>query len=91
MAEFKNEFTYKGFLEAGREAEFDTLFDNSVAKVKRESLGKKHPICIDGKEVYAGAEIVEYSPIDGTVIGTFQKGGRDIARQAIDFLLRGIR
>ncbi len=84
MADFKNEFTYKNFLESGKEAEFDRLFDSSVAKVKKEVLGKKHPIYIDGKEIFAGAEILEYSPVDRTLIGTFQKGSREIAGQAID-------
>ena len=84
MADFKNEFTYKKFLESGREEEFDRLFDNAVAKVKKEVLGKKHPMYIGGKEVFANEELVEYSPIDKTIVGTFQKGTRESARQAIE-------
>ncbi len=87
MADFKNEFTYRKFVEGGKEDEFDRLFDGSVEKVKRE-LGKKHPIYIDGKEVFAESEIVEYSPIDHSVIGTFQRGSREITRQAIESAFR---
>jgi len=83
--DFQNEFTYKKFLEHGREAEFDSLFDAAVAKVKRDLLGKKHPLYIEGKEVYSSSEILEYSPIDRTIlIGKFQRGTRETAKQAID-------
>ena len=80
--EFNNEFTYKKFLEAGKENEFDALFDAAVASARR-SFGAKHPMYIGGKEVYASELITEKSPIDGTVIGLFQKGTREHARQAI--------
>ncbi len=84
MAYFENEFTYKHLLEAGKEAEFDRQFDSAVSKAKREDLGKTHPVYIGGKEVFAGDLLVEHSPIDKSVIGTFQKADREIARQAID-------
>ena len=83
MADFKNEFTYKKFVESGREDDFDRAFDDAVTKVRKEALGKKHPIYINGKEVFADAEIIEYSPIDKTVIGIFQKGNRETAKLAI--------
>jgi len=84
MADFKNEFTYKRFLEEGHEAEFDSLFDKAVEKVKREVLGRKHPIYVNGKEAFTSEHLVEYSPIDRTLIGTFQKGNREVTRQAIE-------
>lgn len=84
MADFKNEFTYKNFLESGREEEFDKFFDLAVQKVRSNILGKRFPMYIDGKEAYAEAEIEEYSPIDRSLIGRFQKGGREEARHAID-------
>ena len=59
MAEFKNEFTFKSFLEDAKEDEFDRFFDLSVAKVKSDILGKKFPMYIDGKEVYAGSELAK--------------------------------
>lgn len=80
---FMNEFTYKKFLEAGREGEFDALFDKEVEDVKRE-FGAKYPMMIGGKEVYAQDTLAEKSPIDGTtVIGYFQKGTRENAKQAV--------
>ncbi|MHB1830521.1 MAG: aldehyde dehydrogenase family protein, partial [Candidatus Micrarchaeaceae archaeon] len=84
MADFKNEFTYKKFVESGREADFDRAFDEAVAKAKRDALGKKHPIYINGKEIFTDAEIIEYSPIDKTVMGMFQKGDRETAKLAVE-------
>ncbi len=82
--DFKNESTYKKFLEQGNENEFDRLFDGAVEKVKREVLGKTFPMYINGNEVSANEKITENSPIDGTQIGMFQKGTRENAQQAID-------
>ncbi|MGC8478483.1 MAG: aldehyde dehydrogenase family protein [Candidatus Micrarchaeia archaeon] len=80
---FRNEFTYKNFLESGREKEFDALFDEAVDKAKK-SFGATYPMVIGGKEVFAQETIVERSPIDlSIVIGYFQKGSREHARQAI--------
>jgi len=84
MASFENEFTYRKFIDSGREAEFDRLFDEAVDHTKKEVMGKKFPIYIDGNEVYSNEELVEYSPIDHSIIGHFQKGTREQARQAID-------
>ncbi|MGC8587341.1 MAG: aldehyde dehydrogenase family protein [Candidatus Micrarchaeia archaeon] len=84
MAAFENEFTYRKFLESGKEEEFDRLFDEAVKRAKEGLLGKKFPIYIGGKEVYSIEELVEYSPIDKSLIGRFQKGTRELARQAID-------
>ncbi|MDE1846201.1 MAG: aldehyde dehydrogenase family protein [Candidatus Micrarchaeota archaeon] len=82
--EFKNEFTYKRFLEEGREEEFDSLFDGAVRKVKGEVLGKRFPNYIDGKETYSSGELSEYSPIDRTLlIGKFPKATREQAVLAI--------
>ena len=80
--DFENEFTYRKFLEQGREPEFDRLFDDAVAKAKKE-LGKRFPMFINGKEAFAREELKELSPIDGTHIGNFQKGTRDDATDAI--------
>ena len=80
---FRNEFTYKTFLEEGKEAEFDSLFDREVENVKKE-FGSKYPMVIGGKDVYSTENLVEKSPIDNsTVIGYFQKGTREDARRAI--------
>ncbi len=82
--DFKNESTYKTFLEQGKEAEFHNLFDNAVQKARSEMLGKKFPMYIDGKEVFSQNELFEYSPIDRTLMGRFPKGTREDARSAIE-------
>ncbi len=85
MAAFENEFTYRKFLDSGREEEFDRLFDFAVEKVKEDVLGKKFPMYIGGREVYANEQIVELSPIDRKIVlGTFQKGTVEHVRQAIE-------
>jgi len=87
-AAFENEFTYKRYLESGREQEFDQLFDKAVEEVKKE-FGKKYPMLIGDREVYASGTLEEITPIDNsTVIGTFQKGTREHARQAIQFAMQ---
>ena len=82
MEKFKNESTYKGFVEAGNEEEFDNLFDGAVEEAI-SGFGKRNPMYINGEESYAASEIEERSPIDGTIIGRFQKGSRDDAIKAI--------
>src|SRR5690348_3301544 len=82
--EFQNEFTYKKFLEEGREAEFDSLFDTAVRKAKGDVLGRRFPNYINGQETYSSSELLEYSPIDRTLlIGKFPKATRAQAVQAI--------
>lgn len=83
MSDFENEFTYRRYVERGDEEEFDRLFDEAVERAKKEVMGKKFPMYINGKEVRAGEELVERSPIDGSVIGTFQRGTKEHARMAI--------
>lgn len=82
-ARFTNEFTYKKFVESGREQEFDALFENA-AKETLQSFGGTHPLYIGGKQVNATETITERSPVDSNiVIGNFQKGTREHAQQAI--------
>ncbi|HVA82988.1 MAG TPA: aldehyde dehydrogenase family protein [Candidatus Aquilonibacter sp.] len=82
--DFQNEFTYKKFLEEGKEHEFDLLFDGAVKKAKSEVLGKRFPNYINGQETYSSSELLEYSPIDRTLlVGKFPKATRAQAIQAI--------
>ncbi|MDE1855231.1 MAG: aldehyde dehydrogenase family protein [Candidatus Micrarchaeota archaeon] len=83
MPSFQNESTYKTYVEQGNEQEFDRLFDEAVERARREELGRKHGMFIGGSEVFAAEELVENSPIDGAHIGTFQKGTREHASQAV--------
>lgn len=84
MKGFSNESTYTKFLENGEEQRFDSLFDGAVEKAKREVLGKKYPMYINGKEVYSSMEAEERSPIDNSLMGRFQQGTRDHAKAAIE-------
>ena len=80
---FYNESTYEKFMKNGKEKEFDMSFDFAVETAKR-IFGAKHPMYINGKAVYAEDVLVEKSPIDNsTIIGYFQKGTRDHAKQSI--------
>ena len=81
---FSNEYTYAKFLADGEEQRFDEMFESAVDKVKREILGKRFPMYINGKEAYASVEVEERSPINGMLIGKFQVGSREHARLAID-------
>ena len=83
MTIFKNESTFKKYSESGREVEFDRLFDEAVLEVKQKHMGKRHPLYINGGEEYAGEEISEYSPIDGSYIGKFQRATREQTDMAI--------
>ncbi len=87
MDAFSNESTYKKFLEQGDEQRFDLLFDGALEKAKREVFDKKFPAYIDGKAITAEKELIEYSPIDGMLIGRFQYCTRDDARKAVDAAL----
>jgi len=80
---FPSEFTYKKYVENGKEAEFDRLFDEAVQQAKAQ-FGKRHPIYINGMEALSNETITERSPIDSNiVIGYFQKGTKEHARLAI--------
>ncbi len=73
---FTNESTYKGFLESGKEAEFDHLFD-IAAEARHGSFGSEYPLYIGGSAVLCQEKIIERSPIDnGIIIGKFQKAGQ---------------
>ncbi len=81
-AQFVNEFTYKNFIEQGKEPEFDALFEKGLEDA-RKLFGKTFPMYVAGREVFAQERITEKSPIDGTVIGNFQKGTREHTRATI--------
>ena len=73
---FTNESTYKGFLESGKEAEFDRLFD-SAAESARKSFGAEFPLYIGGSAVLCQEKLAEHSPIDRSIaIGKFQKAAQ---------------
>ena len=79
---FNNESTYRRFAESGNESQFEALFEESCKKVALW-FGVEHPMYINGKKVVSEEKLVERSPIDRKVIGTFQKGTRADAQKAI--------
>ncbi|HLB63277.1 MAG TPA: aldehyde dehydrogenase family protein [Anaerolineales bacterium] len=63
--------------------EMHTRFDAALAKTKA-ALGKEYGMIIDGKEVRAAERFEDRSPIHRDwVLGVFQKGGVEHARQAL--------
>ncbi len=80
---FKNEYTYKKFVELGEEDKFDRLFSDAVEEVKR-NFGKKYPMYINGDEIFSDELLEEKSPINNEwIIGYFQKGTAVDARMAV--------
>jgi 1-pyrroline-5-carboxylate dehydrogenase len=64
--------------------ELQSGFDESIARIKGSWLGKEHSMLIDGKEVFTREKFQKFSPIDkGMHLGTFQKGTKENADQAI--------
>lgn len=63
--------------------ELHTRFEDALKNVKAH-LGEEHTMFIDGKEVRIDDKFEDRSPVDtGVVLGIFQKGGAEIASQAI--------
>ncbi len=58
-------------------------YENALLEIERE-LGGRHPMYIGGREVEAPGEFEARSPIDtGILLGTFQEGNEDHARDGI--------
>jgi 1-pyrroline-5-carboxylate dehydrogenase len=58
-------------------------FDHALESIEAE-LGKRHPLVINGKNVYAEKEFEVHSPIDTTLlIGRFQQGSDQHVKTAI--------
>lgn len=80
---FANESTYKSYIDAGKENEFDQLFDVAVQQALNSFVGP-YAMYINGSAVYAKELLTEISPIDANIkIGSFQKGSAEHARLAI--------
>src|SRR2546429_4909022 len=83
LMEFRNERTWQNAVELGKTEEFHLNYEAAVVEVRAE-FGDKHPIIIDGKEVWSAATFPDVSPADTSlVLGHFQKGTRSHAKQAI--------
>src|SRR5438876_884668 len=83
LMEFRNERTWQNAADLGKTEDFHLNYEAAVGKV-RAAFGDKHPIIIDGKEVWSKATFPDTSPADTSlVLGHFQKGTRSHAKQAI--------
>ncbi len=81
---FRNERTWQNAVERGTTEQFHQAYEESVEKVQRE-FGQKHPMYIDGKEVWARETFKDTSPADRKlVLGVFQKGNRSHAKKAVE-------
>jgi 1-pyrroline-5-carboxylate dehydrogenase len=69
----------------GLEAEFDREYETAVGEF-RKIIGKTYPIIIDGKEVTSSEGTFDDTSPSNTdlVIGRFQKGTKEHAKEAID-------
>jgi 1-pyrroline-5-carboxylate dehydrogenase len=81
--DFRNERTWQNAVELGKTEEFHVNYETAVDKVRAE-FGNKHPIIIDGKEVWSTSTFPDVSPSDArVVIGLFQHGTKVHAKRAI--------
>jgi len=81
--DFRNERTWQNAVELGKTEEFHAAYDTAVDQVRSE-FGAKHPMILDGNEVWAKTTFADTSPADTKlVLGLFQKGTRAHAKQAI--------
>jgi 1-pyrroline-5-carboxylate dehydrogenase len=66
-----------------RLADLHLELDRAIEQVK-SSFGKRYPLMIDGRAIYAEGEIEDRSPIDTRILlGTFQMAGREDVRNAV--------
>ena len=80
---FRNERTWQNAVEANKTEDFHQAYEAAVVQVQKD-FGQKHPLFIDGKEVWTRETFADTSPSNRKVVlGTFSKGGKPQARQAI--------
>ncbi len=73
MTEFENEFTWGKAVSTNSNQEFHEKFEKGLDEAKKE-LGKKHPIVINGKEIYSDNNFSVNSPSDTRIkIADFPK------------------
>ena len=81
---FENENTLSRFRSEGIEEEFHKEYDAAVREFQR-NLGKTYPMIIGGQEVFSSEGTFDDTSPSNTqlVLGRFQKGTKEHARQAI--------
>lgn len=81
---FQNENTIGRYKASGKEDEFHSSYEKAVEQIRKE-LGKTYPLIIGGRDVSSSeGTFDDVSPWDLTlVVGRFQRGSRNDARNAI--------
>ncbi|BAB59794.1 1-pyrroline-5-carboxylate dehydrogenase [Thermoplasma volcanium GSS1] len=86
---FENENTYLRMSEAGKEAEFHRLYEESLKEIEAY-FNKEYPNIIDG-DVIESKKIKDISPIDGKEIATFQLASDSSVDKAVDMLYKSYK
>lgn len=81
---FENEKTQVNMFKAGKEAEFDRLYEEALKEVEG-FFGKEYPNLLS-EEVIEEKKINDTSPIDGRSLATFQLSSKESVEKAIDML-----
>lgn len=81
---FENEYTWGKAVTLGKEEEFHTRFEMSIKKI-RASLGKEHPLIIDGNEHFSDKTFEVRCPSDTRIVlGIFSEATREDTVYAIN-------
>ncbi len=81
---FENESTFVRMAKKGNQQEFNRMYEDALKDVTK-FLGQEYPNII-GKNVMEKEKIHEISPIDGTIIGTFQSATKESVDSALNML-----
>jgi len=83
LSEFENEYTWGKAISSNSTDNFHADFEKAIDEVKKE-LGKKHPIIINGKEIYSDNCFTASSPSDTRIsVAEFPKATVDDTKNAI--------
>ena len=86
---FENENTFIRMQKAGKEAEFEKLYEAALVEAEKY-LNKEYPNIID-IDVKEEKKIKDISPIDGREIATFQLSSKESVDKALKMLHAGYR
>ncbi len=81
---FENENTYMKMKDAGKEAEFDKKYEESLKEIE-SYFHKEYPNIIDS-DVIENKKIKDISPIDGKELATFQLASDSSISKAVEML-----
>jgi 1-pyrroline-5-carboxylate dehydrogenase len=88
---FENENTLFKALNSGKIEEFHQYYEQALSNVE-SWFGQRHPLIIDGEEIYSDEEFKDLSPIDTRIVlGRFQKAKREHVNNAVEVALRAFK